>query len=88
MKIEDRYYIPDDLYDAVMANANRTRKVQFVGVTHEPIPWIAPGLERLAALWDDLCSGRGCSWIYGPSREELIGGDMALVLWITPEVSA
>lgn len=85
MLIENRYFIPDDLYAAVISNANRERKVQFVGLRYEPKGRLSPGLNKLSMMWSHLQSGVWCEWVYGPSREELIAERAAVVLWITPE---
>lgn len=87
MLIENRYFIPKGLYDAVSANADRERKTQFVGLMYEPSTVLPPGLARFSAMWEDLKSGRDCAWVYGPEREDLIAAHPAVVLWITPEAS-
>ena len=86
MLIENRFFIPDGLYAAIAANADRERKTQFVGLMYEPSKWMPPGLTRVALMWADLHTGKDCAWVYGPGREELIAAHPAVVLWITPEV--
>ena len=84
MLIENRYFIPDGLCEAVEAIADRERKTQFVAVMYRDDTRLSPGMERLWAMWADLNTGRNCVWVFGPGREDLIALRPALILWIPP----
>lgn len=84
MLIENRYFIPDGLCEAVEAIADRERKTQFVAMLHQDNARTSPGMEGLWAMWADLNTGRNCAWVFGPGRDELISLHPAVLLWIPP----
>ncbi len=78
MLIDNAYYIPDELYEAVAANADRLKKVQCVGMTYSA--------KAKPGFFADLRIGRLCSWVFGPEHTELRREkDLAVMLWIAPE---
>lgn len=84
MLIENRYFIPDGLCEAVEAIADQERKTQFVAVMYRDDTRIPPGMARMESVWADLRTGKNCAWIYGPGQDELIALRPAMILWIPP----
>lgn len=84
MLIENRYFIPDGLYEAVGAIADKKRKTQHVAMMYRDDMWPSVGPEKLGLMWADLKTGKDCTWVFGPSRDELVLLRPAVILWIPP----
>lgn len=82
MLIDKAYFLPDGLFEAVQSNANEQRKCLPVGILYKGK--VGPG----TGFFYDLKYGWDCTYLYGESYDELrtIKG-MAVICWITPEVS-
>jgi hypothetical protein len=85
MMIEDRYFVPNGLFEAVRASAERENRVQYLGITHRSSDQ-EPGILKYQAMLQDLRDGKNCSWHFGPSRDEMqaeFGASLAVICWIT-----
>ena len=85
MLIENRYFIPDGLYEAVGAIADQQRKTQHVAMMYHDDARIPAGIEKVSLMWADFKTGKNCAWVFGPGRDELVSLRPAVILWITPE---